>query len=230
MADRTAVILQPSYLPWLGYFAQMRRCDVFIYYDDVQYDKHSWRNRNRVKTAQGPQWLTVPVLTHGRDKPLIRDVEVDNRSNWRKKHLETLRQSYARAPYFKQYLPVFEEAYSRSYSRLLDLNLALMGVLCEVLGLRRETRLASELGCEKSSPVGRLIGLCHAVGATTFYEGASGKEYIDDSEFARSGLRIEYQDYQHPTYEQQHGEFAPYLSIVDLLFNCGPRSLEILSQ
>ncbi len=229
MADRVAVILQPSYLPWLGYFAQLYRSDVFVYYDDVQYDKHSWRNRNRVKTAQGAQWLTVPVLTHGKNKPLICDVEIDNRTDWRKKHLATIKQSYARAAHYRDHIAAFEELYARPYGRLLELNLAMMTGLCEMLGLRREMRLSSELGCE-GGQCGRLIALCRAVGADVFYEGASGKDYIDGAEFADAGVRLEYQDYKHPTYEQLHGDFVPYLSVIDLLFNCGPRSMEILSR
>jgi hypothetical protein len=229
MPDRVAVILQPSYLPWLGYFAQMARSDVFVFYDDVQYDKHSWRNRNRVKTAQGGQWLTVPALTHNRNKPLIREVEIDNRQNWRKKHLNTLQQSYARAPFYSTYIKQFEELYSRPYERLLDLNLAGTLAICEMLGLKREHRLSSELDTQ-GDRLGRLIDLCKLVGANVFYEGAAGKDYISDADFAQAGIRIEYQDYQHPTYEQLHGEFVPYLSAVDLLFNCGPRSLEILAR
>ena len=108
MTKRVAVVLQPSYLPWLGYFAQLHRCDVFVIYDDVQFDKHGWRNRNRIKTAQGAQWLTVPVLTTGQNRPTNRDIGIDNKQPWRKKHLAALQQNYARAPYFAQSMPAFE--------------------------------------------------------------------------------------------------------------------------
>lgn len=227
--DRTAVILQPSYLPWLGYFAQMSRCDVFVVYDDVQYDKHSWRNRNRIKTAQGAQWLTVPVTVHGKNKPLIREVEIDNAQNWRKKHLESLRQNYSKAPHFSDYFGLFESLLSRDWTRLLDLNHALLTSICGALGLEREIRFSSELGVPGES-VERLIGICHVLGATRFYEGAAGRDYIDDALFTAAGVTIEYQDYRHPEYRQLHGEFVPFLSIVDLLFNHGPASLEILSR
>jgi hypothetical protein len=229
MAKSVAVILQPSYLPWLGYFAQMHRSDVFVLYDDVQYDKHSWRNRNRVKTPQGAQWLTVPVLTKGQNWPTNREVLIDNKQDWAKKHLQSLRQNYARAAYFKPTINWFEEIYSRPWERLFDLNLACFNVLCEALGVRREIRLSSKLGVDGSN-VHRLIGICQRVGANAFYEGAAGRDYIDDSVFAAVGIEISYQDYRHPVYPQLHGEFTPFLSVVDLLFNCGPRSLEILVQ
>jgi hypothetical protein len=226
---KTAVILQPSYLPWLGYFAQMARSDVFVVYDDVQYDKHSWRNRNRIKTARGAQWLTVPVAVHGKNKPLISDVVIDDKQRWPRKHLESLRQNYSHAPYFSQYITIFEELYAREWTRLIELNHAFLIALCGALGLDREIRFSSELGVPGTS-VDRLVGICRAVGADCFYEGAAGRDYIDDSQFTAAGLRIEYQDYRHPEYPQFHGAFEPFLSVVDLLFHCGPRSLEILAQ
>src|SRR5579859_970571 len=100
---RTIGILQPGYLPWLGFFEQVYRSQLFVIYDDVQYDKHSWRNRNRIKTAQGPQWLTVPVLISGKNRPLVKNVEIDNSSNWRVKHRTSIRQNYSKAAYFEQY-------------------------------------------------------------------------------------------------------------------------------
>lgn len=224
---RTAVILQPSYLPWLGYFAQMHKSDVFVVYDDVQYDKHSWRNRNRIKTPQGAQWLTVPVCTKGRDWPSNREVTIDNAQSWRKKHLQSIKQSYARAPFFKDYVGIFEGIYERDWTYLIDLNMACLTAMTEALGLKREIRFSSELEVE-GERVDRLIEICRKVGATDFYEGAAGRDYIDDARFAAAQLGIEYQDYQHPTYPQLHGEFVPFLSVADLLFNCGPRSLEIL--
>src|SRR5438105_3134011 len=119
MSKRVAVILQPSYLPWLGYFAQMNRSDVFVVYDDVQYDKHSWRNRNRIKTPQGPLWLTVPVLTRGQNKPTNRDIAIDNSTDWPRKHLQTIRQNYTRAKFFDDYIGLVEQIYSRAWSFLI---------------------------------------------------------------------------------------------------------------
>ena len=124
MSGPTLVILQPGYLPWLGFFDQMRRSDVFVYYDDVQYDKHGWRNRNRIKTPSGPQWLTVPVRHSGLGSPRIVDVEIDSRTPWVRKHLASIRQAYAAAPFLRQYMPELEELLQRRWERLVDLDLA----------------------------------------------------------------------------------------------------------
>lgn len=229
MSERTAVILQPSYLPWLGCFAQLHQCDVFVFYDNVQFDKNGWRNRNRIKTSQGEQWLTVPALTSGRSQSLIREVEINNKLKWRKKHLASLRQNYAKAPFFADYFPLLEEVYEREWTQLMDLNIHLFQSLSRAMGLEREFVLASDLDAQ-GDQTGRLVEICQKVGATRFYEGAAGKDYMDASQFERAGITLEYQDYHHPTYPQLHGPFIPYLSIVDLLFNCGPKSLEILAQ
>jgi hypothetical protein len=229
MSRRVAVILQPSYLPWLGYFSQMQRSDVFVLYDDVQYDKHSWRNRNRIKTLQGIQWLTVPVLTKGQNWPTNRVVRIDNAIDWRKKHRLSIRQNYGKAPYFSDYFGIFDDLYYRPWDSLLELNMTFLNAVCDMLGLKRETVFSSDLGV-KGDTVERLIAICNQLGANVFYEGAAGRDYIDDELFARAGIKLEYQDYRHPVYHQLYGDFVPYMSVVDLLFNCGPKSLEILTQ
>ena len=229
MSRRVAVILQPSYLPWLGYFAQMQRSDVFVIYDDVQYDKHSWRNRNRIKAPQGMQWLCVPVLTKGQNWPTNRAVRIDNAIVWRKKHRLSIRQNYGTVPYFSDYIDIFDELYSRFRDSLLELHRAFLNVLCNMLGLKREIIFSSDLGVEGDT-IERLIKNCHHLGANVFYEGAAGRNYINDELFTTAGIKLEYQDYQYPVYHQLYGDFIPNLSAVDLLFNCGPKSLEILTQ
>jgi len=225
---KAAAILQPSYLPWLGYFAQAYHTDAFILYDDVQYDKHGWRNRNRIKTPNGPQWLTVPVLTRGKERPLIRDVEITNTERWQHKHLSSLKQNYAKAAHFEACFEVLEALLGRPWKYLVDLNVACFRALNELLGLHRPTFLASDFDVS-GDRIERLIALCRAVGANAFYEGQAGQDYIDDQRFADAGIAITYQQYNHPTYPQLHGDFVPYLSVVDLLFNCGPGSLDILA-
>jgi hypothetical protein len=225
-----AVILQPSYLPRLGYFDQMSRSDVFVLYDDVQFDKHGWRNRNRIKTPQGIQWLTVPVLTKGRNFPLNRDIEINNSSAWQEKHLKSLRQNYAKAPCFATIFPSLETILGRRFQYLLDLNLELISAIKDQLKLTTRICLASELNVAKSGKTERLIDICQKLGADTFFEGAAGKSYIDEELFSRHGIRLEYQQYHHPAYDQLYGEFVPYLSIVDLLFNHGGESVAILTH
>lgn len=221
------VVLQPSYLPWLGYFDQMRRADVFVYYDDVQYDRGGWRNRNRIRTHQGWQWLTVPVKLKGRFGCLIRDAEIDNRTPWARKHLESVRQSYAKAPYSRDVLPLLESLLRRSWNGLSELNIDLTEKLANAIGLSVKTVRSSELGVEGSRSE-RLVGICKHLGATQYLTGDAAAAYLEHELFEREDIEVEYQNYRHPTYPQIHGEFTPFLSAVDLLFNCGPQSLDIL--
>jgi hypothetical protein len=230
MTQGTLVILQPGYLPWLGFFDQMRRSDVFVYYDDVQFDKHGWRNRNRVKAPDGaPYWLTVPVLHSGRNWPAILEVEIDNRTPWARKHVGTLRQFYGKAPHLDRYLPALEELLERRWTLLVDLDLAVTGLMCGWLGLARPTFRASALGVAGKQSE-RLLALCQHVGARRYLSGDAAKDYLDTELFARHGVEVEWQAYVHPVYPQQHGAFVPYLSIVDLLFNCGEESGAILGR
>ncbi|MEW6278784.1 MAG: WbqC family protein [Candidatus Eremiobacterota bacterium] len=219
------VILQPGYLPWLGYFDQMARCDRFVVYDDVQYDRHGWRNRNRIKTSQGVRWLTVPVLRA--ERPLIRDARVGPGS-WARRHLMTLQQSHSRAPHAASVLHRLAPLYERPWTFLLDLDLAVCEVLRELLGLKTPLVLASDLKVE-GGRCQRLVEMCRRLQADTYLTGRAARAYLDESLFAAQGIRVEYQDYQHPIYPQLHGDFVPYLSVVDLLVNCAPNALQILT-
>ncbi len=230
MAADTLVVLQPGYLPWLGFFDQMQRSSVFIYYDDVQFDKHGWRNRNRVKAPGGvPHWLTVPVLHSGRNWPAILEVEIDNRSAWARKHVGTLKQFYGKAPHVHRYLPALEEMLERRWALLVDLDLAVTALICSWLGLERRMLRASALGISGKQSE-RLLALCRHTGARRYLSGDSASDYLDTELFAQHGIEIEWQNYAHPVYPQQHGDFVPYLSIVDLVFNCGEESAAILGR
>lgn len=223
-------MLQPGYLPWLGFFDQLQRADCFIFYDDVQYDKNGWRNRNRIKSANGePHWLTVPVRVHSLHQRLI-DTEIDNRRSWARKHVGTMRQFYARAPYLNRYLPELEHVLLGSnWQRLCDLDLAVIKLMCEWLGLQRTTMRSSELsiGGDRSE---RLVNFCLHVGANHYLSGNAAQEYLDVELFASHGIDVEWQNYKHPAYPQQHGDFVPFLSTLDLLFNCGDESAKIISE
>lgn len=222
-------ILQPGYLPWLGFFEQIYRSDMFVFYDDVQYDKNGWRNRNRIRTASGVQWLTVPVLLKNESKQIIKDVKINNQENWRKKHLTSIRTNYSKGEYFNDYFPLLEKIYAREWNYLIDLNMELVYVLCDMLGLKKPFKFSSELDVEgdKNS---RLVNICNKLGANKFYEGQTGKEYINMDVFKSAGIEVEFQNYKHPEYSQLYGDFIPYLSVIDLLFNEGSQSLEIITK
>jgi hypothetical protein len=225
--SRLVGILQPGYLPWLGYFEQMARVDIFVHYEDVQFSKGSWRNRNRIKTPHGPRMLTVPVLTKGKGFPLIKDVRIDNVIPWQKKHLESIRQSYCGALFFEPLFSRLSDIIQKHFVFLLDLNLELIGWITGYLGITTPTACSSALGVDGSGTE-RLIGIVRRLEGTALYEGAAGRSYIDENLFSDAALSITYQDYEHPEYTQLHGNFIPYLSAVDLLFNHGPGSLSII--
>lgn len=223
---KTIGILQPGYLPWLGFFDQLQRCDIFVLYDDVQYDKNGWRNRNRIKTNQGLQWLTVPVLV--KDRPLIKDVKINNTVSWQDKHIKTIKQNYSKAAFFDTYFYQLEAILcGKTWENLADLDTELIIGISKLLGINTPIIRASSIGCT-GDRISKLINIIAHFEGDTFLEGSSGKEYIDDSIFSSFGISVIYQEYAHPTYTQLYGSFIPYASIIDLLFNCGDKSLSIL--
>ena len=198
----------------------MRRADVFVYYDDVQYDKHGWRNRNRIKTQSGPLWLTVPVLHSGTGFAKILDVEIDRRTAWGRKHVASLRQSYARAPFVDRYLPQLEAVLQRQWTHLIDLDLACVELMAGWLHLQPRIERSSRLSIDGERSQ-RLVNICLHLGATRYVSGDAAQAYLDVELFARHGITVEWQRYAHPVYPQLHGAFVPYLSALDLVLNCG---------
>ena len=214
-------MLQPSYLPWLGAFEQMARADVFVFYDDVQYDKNGWRNRNRIRTHGDPgwSWLTLPVrLPHAFTG--LNDVQIDARVPWGRKHRRALELAYASAPHreeLKRFFPVFES----SSTSLLDVAIQSTLILAGAFGLDREVARASELGVE-GDRTGRLVEICKTLGATDYYSGKAAEEYLEVERFEREGIQVAFQEFVHPTYEQCHHPFVSHLSAIDALLCAGP--------
>jgi len=222
-------ILQPGYLPWLGFFEQMHKSDVFVIYDDVQYDKDGWRNRNRIKTPKGAQWLTVPVHVKFEDKLFIKDIKIDNSVNWMKRHLFSIKQNYAKSLWYEKYINIFEEAYSKKWNYLIDVDMFFINKIKDCLGIKdKKLTMSSSLNI-KGDRLDRIMAICKTFKIDTFYEGSAGKNYIDEDYFNKNGIKVEYQDYKHPKYNQLYGEFVSYLSTIDLLFNHGDESLSILT-
>jgi hypothetical protein len=221
------VILQPSYIPWRGYFDQIHRADLFIFYDDVQYDKHGWRNRNQIKTAQGKQWLTIPVHSQGvTDGIPIKDVRIDWSKPWAKNHLKALTFSYNKAPYFKKYLPVIEAFYARHDEILADFTITTTEALARVLGITHTRFMrSSEISGINGQKTGRLIQILTKVGAKHYISGPSARDYIEQDKFDAAGITLEYIKYDYPSYEQLYPPFEPFVSVLDLLFMTGERAL-----
>lgn len=216
------VILQPSYIPWRGYFDLIHRADVFVFYDDVQYDKHGWRNRNRIKTAQGTRWLTIPVRSRGAtDGVRIRDVPTNDDEPWPRKHLATLRQSYASAPHLADYLPWLERVYAAPPPLLADFTIATTIDLAAMLGITSTKFLrSSELGIG-GGKTERLVNIVRHVGATEYLSGPSARDYIEPEKFEDAGIALEYIEYRYPEYPQLHPPYDAQVSILDLLFMTG---------
>ncbi len=215
---------QPQYLPWLGYFDKIDRADVFCFLDNVQYKKNEWQNRNRIKTANGWQWVTTPVLFQFPQK--INEVKINSRVNWQRKHFQALLTNYRKAPFFNDYIDFFEQVYSKNWDSLSELNIYLILNILKMLDLEsKSTVLASDLQLSED-PTDRLIDICKKLGGDIYLSGPDGIKYMDTDRFQQRGIKIMVQDFKHPDYPQLFGEFQSHLSIVDLLFNCGPGSIQ----
>ena len=218
---------QPSYLPWLGLFHKIALVDKFVFFDQAQYRPKTFFNRNSIKSANGALVLTLPVLTKGyRDKKFF-EIEINNTLPWRRKHWRAIKANYAASPYFKTYSDFFDDVYQKDWEYLADLNLYMLNWFLEALGVKVSVERAKfyEFQGHGSDLV---LDMCSQLGADVYIFGAKGKDYADIQSFQNAGVRPVFQSYNHPAYRQQFGAFAPNLSIIDLLFNEGPRSLEII--
>jgi len=218
-------IHQPQYLPWLGYLDKLDSADVFIILDTVQFKKHEWQNRNRIRTKEGWQWLTVPIIDRFPER--IDRVEINRRVDWARKHSQALRLQYAKAPYWSPLGPAILTLLERPWPFLCDLNIAVLDALCAHLNIATPRLMASKLSA-REEPTDRLIDLCRAVGGTEYLAGQAGPDYMDLGRFAEEGIAVSAQAYRHPEYSQRYTPFVSHLSVVDLLLNCGPDSLAIL--
>ncbi len=222
----SCVILQPSYIPWRGYFHQIQKADTFVFYDDVQYDHHGWRNRNRIKTAGGPRWLTIPVRSRGEGwKGIsILDIKTAEAEGWRRAHAETIRHSYAKAPYFKRYWELVEQWYAEAGDSLAEFTIRTTIELARELGIKEKSYVrSSTLGC-KGSKTDRLLAILKRLGADRYVSGPAAREYLDVALLQGAGVTVEWMSYAYPEYPQL---FPPYLlqvSALDLLFNVGPEA------
>ncbi len=216
---------QPQYLPWLGYLDKMDQADVFVHLDNVQFKKNEWQNRNRIRTAEGWQWLTVPV--RHRFPQTIAEVEIDDRTAWTRKHLQALKQNYGKAPHVDALMPQLEVALESPGSHLAPLNIGLIDLIVGILGIETLTILGSDVPA-REDPNARLIDLCRALEADTYLSGAGAREYLDVDAFAAAGIEVRFQAFEHPVYAQRYQPFEPYLSVVDLVMNCGEESLSVI--
>ena len=218
---------QPVYLPWLGLFHKIALAHTFVSFNQVQYLPKDWNNRNKIKTPQGPIWLTVPVLRKGYLEKKINEIEINNNEPWQRKHWRSLLTNYRFSPYFKKYEDFFEDVYKREWKLLGDLNEYMLRWFLDILGIKVKIIVASDFWFQGTKS-DLVLDMCEQLCAHTYIFGALGKCYANIDKFEHAGIKLFFQDYHYPKYPQLHGPFIPYLSIVDLLFNCGESSMDII--
>jgi hypothetical protein len=218
------VILQPSYIPWRGYFHQVQKAEIFVFYDDVQYDKRGWRNRNRVKTPQGSLWLTIPVHARGCqvDKTPINQIQISNEENWAHKHWQTIKRAYSKSPHFERYASDLELFFGRRWEFLADFTIELTIAIAGWLGIRDTPFIRSSSLAARGAKTDRLLDIMVQLGIKHYISGPSAKAYMDEGKLAAAGVTLEYLAYDYPEYPQLHPPFDPKVSVLDLLFMLGP--------
>ena len=223
-------INQPAYLPWLGYFHRIAISDIHIVLDHVQFEKNSFVNRNKIRTKGGWCWLTVPLRTKGLFGNLeINTLEISQDNRWCKKHWSSIVSNYSKAPHFEEFAWVVKGIYSERWRKFNDLVKAVTNNILNTLNIQTRLLYSSQMG-----PAGKkdelVLNLCKEVGATTYISGPLGRGYLDEERFKKDRIRLLYHDYVHPSYRQVFPGFEPYMSVIDLLFNCGSESLGIINK
>lgn len=222
---------QPHYMPWLGYLDKLAKADLFVVMDDLQYEGQNFQNRQRVKLATGASWLTVP-LERGAQTDRICDKRIDNHGNpkqhWQRRTWLTLEHNYRRAPYFARYAAELRDVYSRTWTTLLELDLHMLDLARTWLAIATPIVRSSTLGLQ-GEKTERIVDLCRRVGARAYLSGGGGSVgYLDSELIGRAGIGLIWQHFVHPVHAQQHSGFASHLGFLDLMFNCGEASRDIL--
>jgi hypothetical protein len=222
-------IHQPHYMPQPGYFHKMACADFFVFLNDVQFEKNEWQHRNRIRNAKGPQWLSVPTAYKFPQK--INEVEVDFGRNWQRNHFHSIEACYGNAPFYRKYAPLFAEFFCAPGSKIDRINIDSVKLLAGILGIQTEYAISSDYKF-KGESTERLIAICKHFKAATYLADAGGRDYMDIALFEYAGIKVEFQNFKCPVYPQHWAktpdDFVPDLSAIDLVFNCGPDSQNIL--
>lgn len=220
-------IHQPEHMPWLGFFHKINMADVFVILDNVQYRKNYFQNRNKIRTAEGWSWLTVPVRYEFGQQ--IKEVSIDNSNRrWKKKYWDSIYFSYKKAPFFDRYSDSFKSLLEQQWLHICEFNIAIIIKLLKWLALRPCIIRASEMGIEGKGTA-LLLKICQGLGASAYISGISGKDYLNIKDFKEAGIEVVFQEFHHPVYKQLYEPFIPCMSIIDLLFNHGDKSPDIIN-
>jgi hypothetical protein len=229
-SGKHVAIVQSCYIPWKGYFDLINLVDEFVLYDDRQYTRRDWRNRNRIKTPQGSQWLTIPVEVKGRYDQRIDEARISD-PEWADRHWKTLEHNYRAAPHFEDYSDTLASLYGGATDpRLSTVNRAFLETICRLLGIETSLSWSTDYDAH-GTKTDRLVSLCQASGATDYLSGPSAKEYMDESRFEEAGIQLEYMNYSgYPEYPQLHPPFEHEVTVLDLLFNAGPEAPQYMKS
>ena len=228
MQNKKIAILQSNYIPWKGYFDIINSVDEFIFHDDLQYTKNDWRNRNKIKTDRGITWLTIPCGTD--TNRLICEVQLKDKS-WQKQHWNIIRQYYGKTQYFKEYKDFFENLYlGQEYMNLSDMNQMFIKQICCILGIKTKFDDSRHYNLQYHKAE-RVLELCKKAGATEYLSGPAAKDYIDEKLFRDANIKLTWMDYSgYPEYPQLYPPFEHAVSVLDLIFNCGPNAMEYMQR
>ncbi|MFQ5822488.1 MAG: WbqC family protein [bacterium] len=216
---RKVAIIQSSYIPWKGYFDIINEVDIFIFLEDVQFTKRDWRSRNKIKTSNGTEWITIPIL--GGRNQMLSEAKIDNSQNWQKKHLNKLQFNYAKSNFFDEYFDDLKSLYEMDWEYLSDFNIALTKYICNLLNIRAKLLKSQDIGSVRTKDE-KLIDLVKKVDGTCYISGPAAKSYIDPDLFFNAGIELKYKDYSgYPEYPQLHPPFNHYVTILDLIFSVG---------
>ncbi len=225
---KTIMIRQPGYMPNIGFFKKIEYSDIFVFLDDTQFSKDSFDNRNKIKTKSNSKWISVPLK-----RPVFRkklnQVMISYDTDWIKSHSELIYQNYKDAPYFSSYWNEIKKILDQKSNLLIDLNLNLISYFLKILEINTTTIKSSELKITKTKTQ-RLVDICAQLNASCYISGIGGKNYVDESLFKNSDIKLTYENSIHPNYNQIHGNFMKNMSIIDLIFNEGEKSSEILKK
>lgn len=220
---------QPVYLPWLGLFHKIALSDTFVVFDTVQYLKKDWNNRNRIKAQGGAFWLTVPVYSKGKFAQLLTEVKINNTIPWQRKHLKSMEVNYKKSPYFDYYIDFFRGIYSKEWDYLVDINSEILKFLLREIGIKVKVLYGHDLNL-KGAKSDLVLDMCKKLKVDVYIFGSLGRDYAEVEKFESKGIKIHFQDYRHPIYSQQFGNFISHLSVLDLLFNHGKESLKKIME
>lgn len=227
--NRKIAMLQPNYIPWKGVFDLINLVDVFVFYDDVQYTTKDWRNRNKIKTHTGEEWLTVPVKSKGLRNQLICDAVIESTSNWQLKHYKSIYNNYKNAPFFETYAYILEELYlKKKWSHISELNIFSTKLIAEALDIQVIWYKSSELCLTGNKNGEKIVNICNHLDCNYFINGPAAKAYSSTQLFIENNITLDYIVYKYPEYKQQYDPFSHHVSVLDVLFNCGPKAKNMI--